>query len=213
MAPQPGETVTQIGLGMGYYSAILSLLVQPGGRLTGFEIDSELAEMRGATLPLPERVGHYRRCGGAGVAALGPHLCECGCGRTARTVAGSASPRRTIIFPWRPTAEVALAMLVKRVPAGFEARPLMSSWFIPCAGASSPKGSALAPTPSTARRIRSLHFTRDRPRMKVLSRSTSMSGFPAQSCGVTMAARPEAGQPKPDWWQVSGCPGGRHRRT
>ena len=40
-APQPGETITQIGLGMGYYSAILSLLVQPGGHLTGFEIDSE----------------------------------------------------------------------------------------------------------------------------------------------------------------------------
>ena len=52
-------------------------------------------------------------------------------------------------------------MLVKRVAGGFEARPLMSSWFIPCSGASSPKGSTLAPTPSTARRIQSLHLTRD----------------------------------------------------
>jgi len=29
VAPQPGETITQIGLGMGYYTAILSLLVRP----------------------------------------------------------------------------------------------------------------------------------------------------------------------------------------
>ena len=43
----------------------------------------------------------------------------------------------------------------------FEASPMMSSWFIPCAGASRPKGNTLAPTPSTAQRIRSLFLTRD----------------------------------------------------
>ena len=44
----------------------------------------------------------------------------------------------------------------------FEARPLMSSWFIPCAGAQVPRAAHLPPTPSTARRIRSLHLSRDR---------------------------------------------------
>ncbi len=71
-------------------------------------------------------------------------------------------PGGRLIFPWRPTAEVALAMLVKRVPSGFEARPLMSSWFIPCAGASRPKGNTLAPNPSTARLIRLTHLSRER---------------------------------------------------
>jgi protein-L-isoaspartate(D-aspartate) O-methyltransferase len=67
-----------------------------------------------------------------------------------------------LIFPWRPTADVALAMLVTRVTEGFAARPLMSSWFIPCSGASSHKGNSLAPNPSTVRRIQSLHLTRVR---------------------------------------------------
>jgi len=43
VAPRAGETVTHIGAGMGYYSAILSMLVRPGGRLTGFEIEQDLA--------------------------------------------------------------------------------------------------------------------------------------------------------------------------
>ena len=62
-APKPGETITQIGLGMGYYSAILSLLVQPRGRLTGFEIDSGLAEIARRKLRrLQKCFGGDRRC-------------------------------------------------------------------------------------------------------------------------------------------------------
>lgn len=161
VAPQPGEAVTQIGLGMGYYSAILSLLVQPGGRLTGFEIESDLAETARRNLAGFENVSVIT--GDAAALELPPSdLIYVSAGVAAPPEQWLAALRLggRLIFPWRPTAEVALAMLVKRVPAGFEARPLMSSWFIPCAGASSPKGSALAPTPSSARRIRSLHFTR-----------------------------------------------------
>jgi protein-L-isoaspartate(D-aspartate) O-methyltransferase len=43
VAPQPGETVAHIGAGTGYYSAILSMLVRPGGRVIAFEIEEELA--------------------------------------------------------------------------------------------------------------------------------------------------------------------------
>ena len=163
VAPQPGETVTQIGLGMGYYSAILSLLVQPGGRLTGFEIESALAETARRNLAGFENVSVIT--GDAAALELPPSdLIYVSAGVAAPPEQWLAALRLggRLIFPWRPTAEVALAMLVKPVLAGFEAKPLMSSWFIPCAGPSSPKGSALAPTPSTARRIRSLHFTRDR---------------------------------------------------
>ena len=32
-APRPGETVTQVGAGGGYYTAILSMLVLPGGKV------------------------------------------------------------------------------------------------------------------------------------------------------------------------------------
>jgi len=41
--PKPGENVVHIGAGRGYYSAILSSLVQPDGAVTAFEIDKTLA--------------------------------------------------------------------------------------------------------------------------------------------------------------------------
>ena len=214
VAPKPGETITQIGLGMGYYSAILSLLVQPGGRLTGFEIESDLAEIARRNLASFENVSVIT--GDAAALELPPSdliYVSAAVAAPPEQWLAALRPGGRLIFPWRPTVEVALAMLVKRVPEGFEARPLMSSWFIPCAGASSPKGSTLAPTLPRRGAFARFISPVTGPRMKVLSPSTSMSGFPARSCGVTMAARPEAGRPKPDWWQVSGCPGGRHRRT
>ena len=163
VAPQPGETITQIGLGMGYYTAILSLLVQPGGRLTGFEIEGDLAEAARRNLAGFNNVTVI--AGDAVSRELPPSdiiYVSAAVAPPPESWLAALPPGGRLIFPWRPTMEVALAMLVKRVPAGFEARPLMSSWFIPCAGASSPKGSVLAPTPSSARRIRSLHLNRVR---------------------------------------------------
>ncbi len=163
VAPKPGETITQIGLGMGYYSAILSLLVQPGGRLTGFEIESDLAETARRNLADFKNVSVI--AGDAVSRELPPSdiiYVSAAVAAPPEQWLAALRPSGRLIFPWRPTIEVALAMLVTRVAKGFEAKPLMSSWFIPCAGASSQKGSALAPTPATARRIRSLHLIRER---------------------------------------------------
>lgn len=44
LAPQPRETVLQVGAGSGYYTAILAHLVGPEGRVLDFEIDPALAE-------------------------------------------------------------------------------------------------------------------------------------------------------------------------
>lgn len=163
VAPQPGEAVTQIGLGMGYYTAILSLLVLPGGRLTGFEIDRELAEIARRNLASFENVSVV--AGDATSLEIPPSdliYVSAAVVEPPEQWLTALRPGGRLIFPWRPTVEVALAMLVKRVTEGFEARPLMSSWFIPCEGASSHKGSLLAPNPSTARRIQSLHLNRAR---------------------------------------------------
>ena len=160
VAPQPGETVTQIGLGMGYYSAILSLLVQPGGRLIGFEIDSDLAEVARHNLSAFENVSVVM--GDATALEIPPSDLIYVSAAVVEPPEHWLTALRTggrLIFPWRPTVEVALAMLVKRVAAGFEARPLLSCWFIPCVGASSHKGNFLAPNISAALRVRSLHFT------------------------------------------------------
>ena len=42
---EPGETVIHIGAGGGYYTAALSMLVEPGGKVFAYEIDARLAEM------------------------------------------------------------------------------------------------------------------------------------------------------------------------
>lgn len=163
VGPKPGETITQIGLGMGYYSAILSLLVQPAGHLIGFEIESDLAEAARRNLAGFKNVSVI--AGDAVSRELPPSdiiYVNAAVAAPPEQWLAALRPGGRLIFPWRPTVEVALAMLVTRVAKGFEAKPLMSSWFIPCAGASSQMGSAFAPTPSTARRIRSLHLTRER---------------------------------------------------
>jgi protein-L-isoaspartate(D-aspartate) O-methyltransferase len=161
VTPQPGETISQIGVGMGYYSAILSLLVQPGGRLIGFEIESNLAEAARRNLA---GFGNVSVITGDAVSLELPPsdliYVSAAVAAPPESWLAALRPGGRLIFPWRPTAEVALTMLVTCVPEGFKARPLMSSKFIPCAGASSSKGSVLAPTPSTAQRIRSLHLSR-----------------------------------------------------
>jgi len=163
VAPQPGEIITQIGLGMGYYTAILSLLVLPGGQLTGFEIDRDLAETARRNLATYENVSIV--VGDATSLDIPPSdliYVSAAVVEPPEQWLTALRPGGRLIFPWRPTAEVALAMVAKRLTEGFEARPLMSSWFIPCAGASSHKGNSLAPNPSTARRIQSLHLSRVR---------------------------------------------------
>ena len=158
-APRPGETVTQIGLGMGYYSAILSLLVLPGGRLIGFEIDSDLGETARRNLSAYENVSVVT--GDATSLELPPSdliYVSAAVVEPPEQWLTTLRPGGRLIFPWRPAVDVALAMLVKRVAAGFEAKPLMSCWFIPCAGASSHKGRLLDPNPSSTQRIRSLQL-------------------------------------------------------
>jgi len=159
VAPAPGETITQIGLGMGYYTAVLSLLVLPGGHVTGFEIDSDLAEIARRNLTTFENVSVIT--GDATSLELPPSdliYVSAAVVEPPEHWLTALCPGGRLIFPWRPTVEVALAILVKRVATGFEARPLMSCWFIPCAGASRPKSSLLAPNISAAWRIRSLHL-------------------------------------------------------
>jgi protein-L-isoaspartate(D-aspartate) O-methyltransferase len=67
-----------------------------------------------------------------------------------------------MIFPWRPTAEIGLAMLVRRTGTGWAAKPLMPSWFIPCVGASSDKDTVTEPSGQGARSVRSIWPTAEK---------------------------------------------------
>ena len=163
-APQRGNVVCHIGAGAGYYTAILSVLALPGGWVEAFEIDPGLAErarknleaFEGITvtqgdatkLPLPASDLIYVN---AGVLAPPSGWLQ------------ALRPQGRLIFPWRPSGEVGLTLLITRTDAGFEAKPLMNSWFIPCVGgASTADGFVKAPDAQAAWSVRSAWLTSER---------------------------------------------------
>lgn len=50
LGPAAGERAVHVGCGVGYYTALLARTVGPGGRVTGVEIDADLAERARANL-------------------------------------------------------------------------------------------------------------------------------------------------------------------
>jgi len=163
-APQRGNVVCHIGAGSGYYTAMLSVLALPGGRVEAFEIEPDLAEkarknlqaFEGVTvtqgdatkLPLPASDLIYVNAG-----VLAPP----------RSWLQALRPQGRLIFPWRPSGEVGLTLLITRTDAGFEAKPLMNSWFIPCVGgASTADGFVKAPDAQAAWSVRSAWLTSER---------------------------------------------------
>ena len=163
VAPKAGETVAHIGAGTGYYSAILSMLVLPNGVITAYEVDEKLAALarrnlarfenvtvvlgNAVSVPIPISDIIYVN---AGVVAPPGHWLD------------ALRPDARMIFPWRPTPQTALAALVTRTASGFEFKPLMPAWFIPCLGASETSATDILPDTTGAWRTRSLHLKRDR---------------------------------------------------
>jgi protein-L-isoaspartate(D-aspartate) O-methyltransferase len=175
VAPQPGETVTHIGTGTGYYSAVLSMLVRPGGRLIGFEIEQDLADAARRNLVPFENVSITT--GDAVSLEVPPSdLIYVNAGVLAPPEQWLAAlrPGGRMIFPWRPSQEVALAALVTRVTRGFQLKPLMPAWFIPLRRTGAPMAesgkifigtstkSGLTPDANSAWRSRSIHLSRHR---------------------------------------------------
>ena len=163
VAPRPGETVAHIGAGTGYYSAVLSVLVSPGGRVAAFEIDEGRAaaarrhlsaydavsvETADATrFALPDADVIYVN---AGVAA--PPL----------PWLQALRPGGRLIFPWRPAEQVGMTLLVTRGADGFGVESLAPSWFIPCIGAADDQTLGPAPDHDAVRRSRSIQLTAQR---------------------------------------------------
>ncbi|WP_046117843.1 methyltransferase domain-containing protein [Sinorhizobium sp. PC2] len=162
-APKPGEMVIHVGAGTGYYTALLAMLVLPNGHVQAFEIDRRLADRArenlepfegvaltnddATALPMPNANLVYVS---AGVFALPAHWLE------------ALLPGGRIIFPWQANKRTGLAVLITRTPAGYEARPLMPAWFIPCVGASDSAECSKFPSAADACAIRSVWLTRDR---------------------------------------------------
>lgn len=159
VAPREGETVTQIGVGWGYYTAILSRLVGPSGQVEAVELDAGLAQEAQRRLA---PYGNVRVTQGDATACevCPSDVIYVSAGVVAPPVAWlrALKPGGRLIFPWRPAKSVGLTLLVTRHASGFGVRPLMVAWFIPCAGASAtPDGAPLGQ--DAAKSIRSLWIT------------------------------------------------------
>ncbi|TCR91039.1 protein-L-isoaspartate O-methyltransferase [Rhizobium sp. BK376] len=163
VAPQSGETVTHIGAGAGYYTALLSMLVLPNGHVYGFEREDGLANRARDNLVPFEGVDIIQA--DATIQPLPPSdviYVNAGVARPPLSWLKALRPGGRMIFPWRPADDIGLAMLVTRTDAGFRAKPLMPSWFIPCVGASSTDECVRTPNGRDARRVRSLWPTESR---------------------------------------------------
>ncbi|MFL9873768.1 protein-L-isoaspartate O-methyltransferase family protein [Paraburkholderia megapolitana] len=163
--PRPGDRICHIGAGTGFYTAILSVLASPGGSVEAFEIDAALSKAARQNLEPYEgvRVTHADATQidlppadliyvNAGVLAPPPSWLQ------------ALRPGGRMIFPWRPANDVGLAMLITRTgERGFDARPLMSAWFIPCVGGASTNDHfATEPDSSAAWSVRSVWLTAER---------------------------------------------------
>jgi protein-L-isoaspartate(D-aspartate) O-methyltransferase len=163
VAPRPGETLIHVGAGGGYYTAALAALVEPGGKVLAYEIDARLAEMARRNLAPYGNVAlihgdavkaKLRRADiiyvNAGVIAPPVHWL------TALKLSGR------MIFPWRPSQDIGVAVLAERCRAGFAMRLVGSSWFIPCSGASDASMSLKTPGPREVRESRQIVPTAER---------------------------------------------------
>ncbi|WP_214474408.1 protein-L-isoaspartate O-methyltransferase [Mesorhizobium sp. dw_380] len=163
LAPKPGEAVTHIGAGTGYYTALLAGLVSPGGTVTAFELDDRLAHLARENL---EAYGNVTVVHGDAVATSLPpsDIVYVNAGVVAPPAdwLKALRPGGRMIFPWRPAERIPLAVMVTRTEKGFACDPFMRSWFIPCFGASLADLAAKIPTRKQATRSRSIWLTRDK---------------------------------------------------
>ena len=156
---RPGNVVVHIGAGTGYYSAIMSILVAPGGSVAAYEIDDRLAEAARENL---KPYGNVSVAGRDGVKEPLPQadVIYVNAGVVVPPVAWLAAlrPGGRLIFPWRPAEMFGIAVLVTRMGDGFALTPLMRSWFIPCIGASEAVPGAAVPDYEAAWRVKSIRL-------------------------------------------------------
>lgn len=126
IAPRSGETIVHIGAGTGYYAALLSVLVLPNGQIHAFEIDAGLAKRARQNLEPFEGVTVVDDdATKARLPTSDVIYVSAGVIVPPASWIAALKPGGRLIFPWRPTASIGVAVLVTRTEAGFTARPLM----------------------------------------------------------------------------------------
>jgi protein-L-isoaspartate(D-aspartate) O-methyltransferase len=161
--PRHGDTAVHVGAGTGYYTAILAMLVLPGGRVVAYEVHEALAALARHHLEPFDHV-ELRSESAFGVELPPADVIYVNAGAVApdpgwlRTL----KPGGRLIFPWQPRRPGGVALLVTREPGGFSAKPTMAVGFIPCVGAE-PRPAREEPTAEAVERTRSVWLEEQRP--------------------------------------------------
>ncbi len=138
VAPQPGERVLQVGVGEGYYSAVLAQLVAPGGLVEAIEIDPELAARATRNLADCNAVTVSCRSGAAPPLPRSDVIYVCaGATEPLAVWCDALAPGGRLIFPLAPEDAFGAMLMVTRLKTGFAARFVCRAAFIPCVGAQS----------------------------------------------------------------------------
>ncbi|MBA2398937.1 MAG: methyltransferase domain-containing protein [Bradyrhizobium sp.] len=132
-----GETVLQVGVGTGYYTAILAQLVGPGGRVHGYEIDENLADRARENLKGLPQVNVQPRSGIAPDLPKADLIYVCaGAAEPARVWLDALHPGGRLLFPLAPAGVLGGMLLVKRPDQGavWPAKFFGRAQFIGCVG-------------------------------------------------------------------------------
>ena len=132
-----GETITHIGAGTGYYTAVLATLTGPQGFVHAFEIEAKLAQRAAENLADTTQVTVYERSGSEGSLPNSDVVYVC---------AGATGPqnawldalriRGRLLFPLTGANYAGGLLLIKRASAEtYDAKFLSAAMFIGCAGA------------------------------------------------------------------------------
>jgi protein-L-isoaspartate(D-aspartate) O-methyltransferase len=161
--PQPGEAIVHVGAGTGYYTAILSLLVEPGGRVEAFEYEADLAAQAKRNLQgCPNASVHAASAFGRALPKADIIYVNAGVLAPDVEWLRALNPGGRLIFPWQPHEGWGPAVLVSRHAEGFAARPLMNVGFISCSGTTETVSAGNLPSEAELAAVRSLWIRRER---------------------------------------------------
>ncbi len=133
---QPGQTVLQVGAGVGYFSAILAELVGPRGQVIAFEIDADLATRAAANLAGYAQV---EVISGDATATATPRfdigVVFAGVTHVPEEWLSQMSDGGRMALPFTGADGWGAMMLIRRQGQGLPIRSLTPCGFYPCAGA------------------------------------------------------------------------------
>lgn len=127
VAPQPGEKVVQVGVGAGYYTAILAHLVGPRGGVLGLEIETDLARMAARNCSDLAQVRIEARSGFGELPAADLIYVSAGLVVPPLAWITALRPRGRLIFPWPPTAASGPTWPTQKPRVAPEKRPSVMS--------------------------------------------------------------------------------------